>query len=74
MKYKRQLDANYYNGCSDRVARQIDVMAGYHEPIWEPLPDYIHRDTGLVVNSPVNDEYDRIGTPLFYNKNRSTKW
>ena len=73
--YKPRMTAKHYGReeLSSRQKRQIDVMAGYHEPIWEPLPDYIHRDTGLVVNSPVNDEYDRIGTPLFYNKNRSTK-
>ena len=59
MAYKRLLkDANYYRGCSDTIARQIDRMAGL-------LPDtgteYSLRWRGMDrdINSRNNIMYDK---------------
>ena len=70
--YKPKMTAKYYGReeLSLRQKRQIDVMAGYHEPIWQPMPDWIHRDTGKTYNSKWDRMYERIGAPLFYNKNK----
>ena len=70
--YKPKMTAKYYGReeLSSRQKRQIDVMAGYHEPIWQPMPDWIHRDTGKTYNSKWDRMYERIGAPLFYNKNK----
>tara|TARA_B110000858_G_C17772189_1_gene460223 strand:+ start:882 stop:1082 length:201 start_codon:yes stop_codon:yes gene_type:complete len=58
-KYKRLLSANHYNGCSDRIARQIDVMAGL-------LPESIDGDYKLEwrgkdrkINSRLDADYDK---------------
>ena len=73
--YQPKMTAKYYGReeLSSRQKRQIDVMAGYHEPIWEPLPDYIHRDTYAQINSYYDTMHEKIGAPLFYNKNRRVK-
>ena len=70
--YKPKMTSKYYGReeLSLRQKRQIDVMAGYHEPIWQPMPDWIHRDTGKTYNSKWDRMYERIGAPLFYNKNK----
>ena len=59
MAYKRLLkDANYYRGCSDTIARQIDRMAGL-------LPDtgteYTLQWRGMdrPINSRNNIKYDK---------------
>ena len=59
MKYKRELSANYYNGCSDRVARQIDVMAGFHDQPIAEQPDYnSYRGANREISSSNNDVYE----------------
>ena len=70
--YKPRLKAKYYGReeLSSRQKRQIDVMAGYHGPIWQPMPDWIHRDTGKTYNSKWDRMHERIGKSLFYNKNK----
>ena len=71
-KYKPKMTAKHYGReeLSSRQKRQIDVMAGYHEPIWQPMPDWIHRDTGKTYNSKWDRMHKRIGKSLFYNKNK----
>lgn len=70
--YKPKMTAKYYGReeLSSRQKRQIDVMAGYHSPIWQPMPDWIHRDTGKTYNSKWDRMHERIGATLFYNKNK----
>jgi len=74
-KYKPNLTQRQYGKeeLSSRQKRQIDVMAGCHEPIITPLPDYIHRDTGNTYDSVMDREYDKRGTPRAYNKNHNYK-
>lgn len=58
-KYKRLLSANHYNGCSDRIARQIDVMAGL---LPEPIDGEYKlewRGKGRKINSKLDDDYNK---------------
>ena len=74
-KYKPNLTQRQYGKeeLSSRQKRQIDVMAGYHEQIITPLPDYIHRDTGKTYSSASDRHYEAVGIPQHYNKNFNYK-
>lgn len=72
--YKPLQPKKYYGKeeLTSRQMRQYDVMCGLgDDTISTPLPNYNHRDTGKKVNSIMDYEYERIGTPLFYNKNHN---
>ena len=58
MKYKRQLSANYYNGCSDRLARAIDIMAGLAPDTLQEIPKYEWRGMNREINSRLDDDYN----------------
>ena len=59
MKYKRQLSANYYNGCNDRVARAIDTMAGRIPDTLQEIPKHEWRGMGRKINSRLDEDYKR---------------
>jgi len=60
MKYKRKLTANYYQGCSDRIARAIDRMAGLEPETATEQPNYRWRGDDRVINSKLDDHYYKM--------------
>lgn len=75
-KYKKLQPAKYYGReeLSDRQLRQYDIACGLgNDTISTPFPTWEHRDTGKTVNSRLDQHHERIGTPLFYNKNHNYK-
>ena len=74
--YKPRMTAKYYGReeLSDRQLRQYDIACGLgNDTISTPFPTWEHRDTGKTVNSSMDKEHERIGTPIFYNKNHNYK-
>ena len=74
--YKPLQPKKYYGkeALTSRQMRQYDVMCGLgDDTISTPFPTWEHRDTGKTVNSSMDKEHERIGTPLFYNKNHNYK-
>ncbi len=58
-KYKRQLTANHYRGCNDRLARAIDVMAGLEPDTLQEIPKYEWRGMDREINSRLDHDYNR---------------
>ena len=58
MKYKRLLSANHYNGCNDRLARAIDIMAGLVPDTLQEIPKYEWRGMNREINSRLDDDYN----------------
>jgi len=49
-------------------------MCGFGDvTISTPFPSYEHRQPNIPVRSEYNEMHERIGAPLFYNKNRRVK-
>jgi hypothetical protein len=59
MKYKRLLTANHYNGCNDRLARAIDIMAGLVQDTLQEIPKYEWRGMSRKINSRLDEDYKR---------------
>ena len=57
--YKRKLSAAHYQGCSDRVARSIDTMAGLIPDTLQEIPRYRWRGDDRVVNSALDRHYEK---------------
>jgi len=62
MKYKRKLSANHYQGCSDRIARVIDRMAGLEPDTTTEQPNYRWRGDTRKINSELDRHYDKMYT------------
>ena len=61
MKYNRKLRASSYQGCNDRLAKAIDVMAGYESEPTTEQPNYNnYRGAGREINSANDRHYDRL--------------
>ena len=59
MKYQRKLSANHYQGCNDRLAREIDRMAGLEPETLTEQPTYRWRGDDRVVNSALDRHYNK---------------
>lgn len=57
--YKRKLSANYYQNCSDRVARAIDTMAGLIPDTLQEIPKYEWRGMNREINSQLDKHYEK---------------
>ncbi len=70
--YKPKMTAKHYGKeeLTSRQKRQVDTMAGLNPPIHEPLPSYDYRQSNVPTRSEYDIMHERIGAPLFYNKNR----
>lgn len=64
MKYNRKLTANYYNGCSDKIARAIDTMAGLIPDTLQEIPRYEWRGSNRMISSRNNDAYEVLQKKL----------
>tara|TARA_B110000858_G_scaffold91025_1_gene105177 strand:+ start:334 stop:540 length:207 start_codon:yes stop_codon:yes gene_type:complete len=56
MKYIRKLTSKHYNGCNNRLARSIDMMAGL-------IPDSLAKEYALEwrgMNRTINSKNDDI--------------
>ena len=61
MKYNRKLRASSYQGCNNRLARAIDVLAGLETPPTAEQPDYNnYRGANREINSYNDSHYDRL--------------
>ena len=61
MKYNRKLKASSYQGCNDRLAKAIDVMAGYAVAPTTEQPNYNnYRGAGREINSANDRHYDSL--------------
>ena len=71
--YQPKMTAKHYGkeDLTSRQKRQIDTMAGLNPPIQTPMPNYEYRQSNVPTSSYHDIMYERIGTPLYYNKNRS---
>lgn len=59
-KYKRQLTANHYRGCNDRLARAIDTMAGLIPDTLQEIPKYEWRGMNREINSRLDKHYEEM--------------
>jgi hypothetical protein len=59
-KYVRQLTANHYRGCNDRLARAIDVMAGLAPDTLQEIPKYEWRGMNREINSRLDKHYEEM--------------
>ena len=59
MKYQRKLSAAHYQGCNDRLAREIDRMAGLEPETLTEQPTYRWRGDTRVVNSSLDRHYNK---------------
>ena len=59
-KYKRQLTANHYRGCNDRLARAIDTMAGLIPDTLQEIPKYEWRGMDREVNYKLDKHYEEM--------------
>lgn len=60
MKYNRKLRASSYQGCNDRLAKAIDVMAGLEPDTLQEIPSYSWRGDDREINSANDRHYDRL--------------
>ena len=59
-KYVRQLTANHYRGCNDRLARAIDTMAGLIPDTLQEIPKYEFRGMNREINSQLDKHYEEM--------------
>ena len=59
-KYVRQLTANHYRGCNDRLARAIDTMAGLIPDTLQERPKYEWRGMDREINSRLDKHYEEM--------------
>ena len=60
MKYNRKLKASSYQGCNDRLAKAIDVMAGLEPDTLQEIPAYSWRGDDREINSYNDSHYDSL--------------
>jgi hypothetical protein len=74
--YKPLQPKKYYGkeALTSRQMRQYDVMCGLgDDTISTPFPTWEHRQPNIPVRSAYDEMHEKIGAPLFYNKNRRVK-